>query len=121
MDNNNETKNDQINDSYFQEEGEYIINQKPKYKYEIKIIHDGNLDNEKNRIKSKTPNKIYPSSKLNILNKPKNNIITKKNTINQEIVSKFFDRTQKSQEIYAYLHYLKNLFYQNKRRFFHVL
>ena len=81
MDNNNETKNDQINDSYFQEEGEYIINQKPKYKYEIKIIHDGNLDNEKNRIKSKTPNKIYPSSKLNILNKPKNNIITKKNNI----------------------------------------
>ena len=32
-----EDDNKELNDSNFQEEGEYIINKKPKYKYEIKI------------------------------------------------------------------------------------
>jgi hypothetical protein len=75
MDNNNQTKKDQLNDYFFQEEGEYIIDQKPKYKYEIKIIHDANENhnNKKSRIKSKTPDKIIKSSKFTILNNPKNN------------------------------------------------
>ena len=77
---NKENDNNELNDSFFQEEGEYIINQKPKYKYEIKIIHDSSLDKPKIKSrKSKTPDKIISSSKFNIINKPKN-IITKQNT-----------------------------------------
>ena len=77
---NKEEDNKKLNDSIFQEEGEYIINQKPKYKYEIKIIHDSSLDKSKIKSKkSKTPDKIISSSKFNIINRPKN-IITKQNT-----------------------------------------
>ena len=61
----------ELNDSNFQKEGEYIINSKPKYKYEIKIIHDKSQENTK--IRSKTPDKIFHSSRFSILNKTKNN------------------------------------------------
>ena len=81
MDYNNQKNNNELNDSIFQEEGEYLIEQKPKYKYEIKIIHDPNLDQEKGKIKSKTPDKIISSSKLSFLNKPKKNFINNKNNI----------------------------------------
>lgn len=64
-----EDKNNLLNDSNFQEEGEYILNQKPKYKYEIRIIHDPSQ--EKAKMKSKTPEKIISSSKFSIINKPK--------------------------------------------------
>ena len=42
-----EDENNLLNDSNFQDEGEYIINQKPKYKYEIKIIHDTKKEKSK--------------------------------------------------------------------------
>ena len=42
--------------SSFEKDGEYLIEHKPKYKYEIKIIHDHSK--EKNNLKSKTPDKI---------------------------------------------------------------
>ena len=64
-----EDENNLLNDSNFQDEGEYIINQKPKYKYEIKIIHD--TKKEKSKKKSKTPEKIFASSKFIIIYKPK--------------------------------------------------
>ena len=90
MDNNKKTKKGQLNDSFFQEEGEYIIDQKPKYKYEIKIIHDGNENhnNKKSRIKSKTPDKIIKSTKFSILTNPKNNkYINNNNNCNEHYVS----------------------------------
>jgi len=51
--------------SSFEEEGEYLIEHKPKYKYEIKIIHEHSK--EKNNLKSKTPDKIN----INTFNKNK--------------------------------------------------
>lgn len=63
-----EEEKNNLNDSAFQNEGEYIISKKPKYKYEIKIVHE----NPKEQIiKSKTPNKIISSAELNIYNKSK--------------------------------------------------
>ena len=47
-----------LNDSNFLEEGEYIIEKQPKYKYEIKIHHDYSKEKEMNKFKSKTPDKI---------------------------------------------------------------
>ena len=70
-----EIGNNRLNDSNFQEEGEYLINKKPKFKYEIKIIHDSSQ--EKHIKKARTPDKIVPSSKFCIINKPKNKNITK--------------------------------------------
>ena len=68
-----EDENNLLNDSNFQDEGEYIINQKPKYKYEIKIIHD--TKKEKSKKKSKTPEKIFASSKFSIIDKPQKDSI----------------------------------------------
>ena len=51
-----------LNDSNFYEEGEYILEQKPKYIYEIKIVHDHLEKN--NKLKSKTPDKITSSNKV---------------------------------------------------------
>ena len=51
-----------LNDSNFYEEGEYILEQKPKYIYEIKIVHDHLEKN--NKLKSKTPDKIISSNKV---------------------------------------------------------
>lgn len=122
MDNNNETKKDQIIDSIFQKEGEYIIDKFPKYKYEIKIVNDENenLDNEKSRIKSKTPNKII-SSNFTILNNPiakksinnnninTNNYITNSNNIkdnydnnyNYNLHNSKFTKTKKAKKQYS--------------------
>ena len=74
------------NDSNFQEEGDYLINQMPKYKYEIKVIHPSPI-----RIrKTKTPDKIMPLSRFTIISNhnnnnsiDNNNKIYFKNNINQ--------------------------------------
>ena len=68
-----EDENKELNDSNFQEEGEYIINKKPKYKYEIKIIHDNK--HEKAKRKARTPDRIISLSKFSIINKAKNSPI----------------------------------------------
>ena len=60
----NEEEKNIFNDSNFQEEGEYLINQKPKYKYELKIIHDN--QKPKFQIKAKTPDKIVTLPKFSI-------------------------------------------------------
>ena len=67
----------QLNDSSFLEEGEYIIERKPKYKYEIKIVHD-HL-NDKIQLKSKTPDKLTSSSKFVDYNRPHNKFLEDKN------------------------------------------
>lgn len=55
-----------LNDSNFLKEGEYILEEKPKYKYEIKIKHINSKC--KNNLKSKTPEKIISAGKFNIIN-----------------------------------------------------
>ena len=62
--------NEQCDDSIFQKEGEYIMNKKPKYKYDIKIIHDYRNKKEK----AKEPGKIVSSNRFTILNDPKNTL-----------------------------------------------
>ena len=70
-----QNNNDQINDSIFQDEGDYIINEMPKYKYEIKVIHES--PNRANRAKRfKTPGRISNTS-FTIVSKPKKNDIKK--------------------------------------------
>ena len=63
---NNYTQNNELNDSNFEKEGEYIIQKKPKYKYEIKIIHINPKDTDLNR--PKTPEKIISPKKFSIIN-----------------------------------------------------
>ena len=73
-----QNNDDQRNDSIFQEEGDYIINEMPKYKYEIKVIHESP---NRNRIKKvKTPDRIS-SIRFTIVNKPKLNNVKKQNNI----------------------------------------
>ena len=62
--------NEQCDDSNFQKEGDYIMNKMPKYKYDIKIIHDYRHKKEK----EKEPCKIVSSERFTILNKPKNTL-----------------------------------------------
>ena len=62
--------NEQCDDSNFQKEGDYIMNKMPKYKYNIKIIHDYRHKKEK----SKEPDKIVSSERFSILNEPKNTL-----------------------------------------------
>ena len=62
--------NEQCDDSNFQKEGDYILNKMPKYKYDIKIIHDYRHKKEK----EKAPSKIVSSERFTILNKPKNTL-----------------------------------------------
>ena len=69
----------ELNNSNFEKEGEYIIQQKPKYKYEIRIVHQN--PNNKSIKKPKTPDKIISSSNFSILSdkkRNKNNINTKR-------------------------------------------
>ena len=61
-----EEEKNNLNDSNFQNEGEYIINKKPKYKYEIKIVHEKPREQAK---KSKTPNQVISLTRLNLSNK----------------------------------------------------
>ena len=61
-----EEEKNNLNDSNFQNEGEYIITKKPKYKYEIKIVHDKPREQIK---KSKTPDKVISLTKFNSFNK----------------------------------------------------
>jgi len=68
-----EEEKNNLNDSNFQNEGEYIINKKPKYKYEIKIVHEKPRE-QINR--SKTPNQAI-STTLNSFNK-KEGLLSKK-------------------------------------------
>ena len=57
--------NEQCDDSNFQKEGDYILNKMPKYKYDIKIIHDYRHKKEKEKASSK----IVSSERFTILNK----------------------------------------------------
>ena len=70
--------NDQQNDSIFQEEGDYIINEMPKYKYEIKVIHES--PNRANRVK--TPDRTESSAaRFTIINRPETNNRNNQNNI----------------------------------------
>ena len=72
-----QNNDEQRNDSIFQEEGDYIINEMPKYKYEIKVIHES--PNRVHRAKKvKTPDRIS-TTRFTIVNMPKLNNIKKKN------------------------------------------
>ena len=74
-----QNNDEQRNDSIFQEEGDYIINEMPKYKYEIKVIHES--PNRINRAKKvKTPDRIS-TTRFTIVNKPKLNNIKKQNNL----------------------------------------
>ena len=102
-------KENQLNDSNFQEEGEYQINQKPKYKYEIKIIHD--TKKERAKIKSKTPDKIISSSNFSIMKNqkkivPRQNI----NIINNNI----YQDTNNDDHYDNFNNYSNYNFYQSK-------
>ena len=102
-------KENQLNDSNFQEEGEYEINQKPKYKYEIKIIHD--TKKERAKIKSKTPDKIISSSNYSIMKNqkkivPRQNI----NIINNNI----YQDTNNDDHYDNFNNYSNYNFYQSK-------
>ena len=106
---NKENDNNELNDSFFQEEGEYIINQKPKYKYEIKIIHD--TKKERAKIKSKTPDKIISSSNFSIMKNqkkivPRQNI----NIINNNI----YQDTNNDDHYDNFNNYSNYNFYQSK-------
>ena len=74
----NEEQFAELNNSNFEKEGEYIIQQKPKYKYEIRIVHQN--PNNKSIKKPKTPDKIISSSNFSILSDKKRN----KNNINSK-------------------------------------
>ena len=69
--------NDQKNDSIFQEEGDYFINEMPKYKYEIKVIHES--PNRLNR--AKTPDRMESSTRFTIINRPEANFKNYRNNI----------------------------------------
>ena len=68
---------EQKNDSIFQEEGDYIINEMPKYKYEIKEIHIS--PNRLNRVK--TPDRMESTARFTIINSPEPNIGNYQNNI----------------------------------------
>lgn len=61
----------EINNSNFEKEGEYFIDQKPKYKYELKIIHQN--PNKINLKRPLTPNRIISSFNFSILINKKRN------------------------------------------------
>jgi hypothetical protein len=61
----------EINNSNFEKEGEYFIEQKPKYKYELKIVHQN--PNNINLKRPLTPNRIISSFNFSIpINKKRN-------------------------------------------------
>ena len=70
--------NEERNDSNFQKEGEYVINKMPKYKYDIKIIHDSPYIVQKER----PPDKVVYSERFTLYKEPNSKlkkIILKKN------------------------------------------
>ena len=70
------------NDSNFQKEGEYVINKMPKYKYDIKIIHDYPYISQKIR----PPDEVVYSERFTLNKEPNNKlkkISLKKNYNNQ--------------------------------------
>ena len=58
--------NEKCDDSNFQKKGDYIMEKMPKYKYNIKIIHDS-----PHMKKKKKTHKIVSSARFSILNDPK--------------------------------------------------
>ena len=71
---------EQLNDSNFQEEGDYIMNKMPKYKYEIKVIHPSPTRANRSK-KINTPDRISPSIRFTIINKQKTNKMKNQNNI----------------------------------------
>ena len=76
-----EVVNNERNDSIFQEEGDFIIKKMPKYRYEIRIIHDIPQKKKMERIPDKissqerfTIKSQSKKSKINIVKKNINNI-----------------------------------------------
>ena len=70
---------EEINNSNFEKEGEYFIEQKPKYKYELKIIHQN--PKNINLKRPLTPNRNISSFNFSILTNKKRN---KNSNINQK-------------------------------------
>mgnify|MGYP006873038844 CR=1 FL=1 len=62
--------NEERNDSNFQKEGEYVINKMPKYKYDIKIIHDFPYITKKDR----PPDEVVHSERFSLLREPNNKL-----------------------------------------------
>ena len=125
----NNEENNQLNNSIFEKEGEYIINKKPKYKYEIKIVHE-NLKNIE--LKSpKTPDKIQSPINFSIIsdkkrinfNEQKRIAINKNkfkykifhaNTPDRDSTIRFFSKDlEKRNQLDKKSYYLKNYNYYN--------
>ena len=68
------------NDSNFQKEGEFVINKMPKYKYDIKIIHDSPYIVQKVR----PPDEVVYSERFTLFKEPNNKLkkITMKKNYN---------------------------------------
>ena len=79
--NNNDDEKSKDNNPNLQEKEKNTINKKPKYQYELKIINEP--FNIKNKIKSKTPDKIISSINFSIINTSKIEL-NKQNDINNE-------------------------------------
>ena len=58
------------NDSNFQKEGEFVINKMPKYKYDIKIIHDPPYITQKVR----PPDEVVYSERFTLFKEPNNKL-----------------------------------------------
>jgi hypothetical protein len=89
--------NDQLNDSNFQEEGDYDLNEMPKYKYEIRVIHTSANSKEKIR----TPDRITKSERFTILNGSKENFLNnqKKIYISKNIYRKNINQFYKNKSL----------------------
>ena len=102
---NNKNWNENLNNSIFEKEGEYIINKKPKYKYDIKIVHEN--PNLKFSRRAKTPDKIISTSNSAILNNTKRAHCIKQNNNDSTIV---FYSNNSPLRVYN----LNNRYFQNK-------
>ena len=67
----NEEQFAELNKTNFEKVGEYIIQQKPKYKQEIRIVHQNT--NNKSIKRPKTNDRIISSSNFSILSHKKRN------------------------------------------------
>ena len=102
---NNKDWNENLNNSIFEKEGEYIINKKPKYKYDIKIVHENpNLTFSR---RAKTPDKFISSSNSAILNNTKRAHCIKQNNNDSTIV--FYSNNSPLRS-----YNLNNRYFQNK-------
>ena len=81
---NNKEFNENLNDSNFEKEGEYIINKKPKYKYNIKIVNE--YQNPKFPKRAKTPDQFISSPNLTKLNNSKKNHYLEQNNNDSTII-----------------------------------